>query len=222
MSPLNNRTWLWLVSRSNRATATALSAKTRDHWARGRLVMSTVARVSQEPAEPVHWLLLTTLDVDDLEQSAPCVRWYAADRTAAPRSEERCQTEKLQLEDASRILRALAIYCIVAWRLLHHLRGTGATRSPVHSDADPGRVAGTVVPALSHLGPARHVAGRTDGCADADGRAPERCPGSRERRRARGEGALVRLPPSGRRRGGLARLPTWRLIPMQCRQPLLA
>ena len=29
-----------------------------------------------------------------------------------------CQIEKLQLEDASRIRRALAVYCVVAWRLL--------------------------------------------------------------------------------------------------------
>lgn len=74
-----------------------------------------------EDTEPVQWLLLTTLGVDTLEQAEQCLRWYSY-RWRIERLhhilKSGCQIEKLQLQDASRIRRALAVFCVVAWRLL--------------------------------------------------------------------------------------------------------
>lgn len=67
------------------------------------------------------WLLLTTLVVNDFEQASQCLRWYSY-RWLIERYhyclKSGCQIEKLQLEEAERIERALATYAIVAWRLL--------------------------------------------------------------------------------------------------------
>jgi len=67
------------------------------------------------------WLLLTTLNVNDFEQASECLKWYSY-RWLIERYhyclKSGCQIEKLQLESAQRIERALATYAIVAWRLL--------------------------------------------------------------------------------------------------------
>lgn len=71
--------------------------------------------------EPVRWLLLTTLAVDSLDVAKQVVLWYSY-RWLVERYhyvlKSGCHIEKLQLEAADRIQRALATYCIVAWRLL--------------------------------------------------------------------------------------------------------
>ena len=78
----------------------------------------------QNPSEgckPISWLLLTTLSVTTLEDALCCVRWYSY-RWLIERFhfvlKSGCHIEQLQLESAARILRALATYTIVAWRLL--------------------------------------------------------------------------------------------------------
>jgi hypothetical protein len=72
--------------------------------------------------EPLEWLLLTTLPVETFQQAAQCVLWYRF-RWLIERYhfvlKSGCHLEKLQLETAERLERALALYCIVAWRLLH-------------------------------------------------------------------------------------------------------
>jgi Transposase DNA-binding/Transposase Tn5 dimerisation domain len=71
--------------------------------------------------QPIHWLLLTTLDIESFEQAACCVRWYTY-RWLIERYhytlKSGCGIEKLQLETARRMEMALATYSIVAWRLL--------------------------------------------------------------------------------------------------------
>lgn len=71
--------------------------------------------------EPVCWLLLTTLPVDSLAQAEQCLVWYSY-RWLIERYhyvlKSGCRLEELQLKKAERIERALATYCIVAWRLL--------------------------------------------------------------------------------------------------------
>lgn len=72
-------------------------------------------------AEPVCWLLLTTLPVTSFEDVVQCLRWYSY-RWLIERYhyvlKSGCRIEQLQLETAERIHRALATYTIVAWRLL--------------------------------------------------------------------------------------------------------
>ena len=70
---------------------------------------------------PICWLLLTSLPVASLDDALRCVRWYSY-RWLIERYhyvlKSGCRLEELQLQDAQRIQRALATYCIVAWRLL--------------------------------------------------------------------------------------------------------
>lgn len=74
-----------------------------------------------EGCKPISWLLLTTLSVTTLEDALCCVRWYSY-RWLIERFhfalKSGCNIEQLQLESANRIMRALATYSIVAWRLL--------------------------------------------------------------------------------------------------------
>ena len=71
---------------------------------------------------PLRWLLLTTLPVTSLQDAERVVRWYAL-RWRIERYhftlKSGCKVEELQLETAARLRRALAIYALVAARLLH-------------------------------------------------------------------------------------------------------
>ncbi|NEQ88977.1 MAG: IS4 family transposase, partial [Moorea sp. SIO2I5] len=70
---------------------------------------------------PIRWLLLTTLPIDDFQQAWQCVRWYSY-RWLIERFhftlKSGCGVEKLQLQTRERLLKALATYNIVAWRLM--------------------------------------------------------------------------------------------------------
>ncbi len=74
-----------------------------------------------EGQAPLCWLLLTTLPVETFVQAEQCVRWYRL-RWLIERYhfvlKSGCRLEDLQLETAARLERALATYCVVAWRLL--------------------------------------------------------------------------------------------------------
>lgn len=69
----------------------------------------------------VEWLLLATWPVETLEQALECARLYGH-RWKVERYhyvlKSGCGIEKLQMETADRLERALALYSIVAWRLL--------------------------------------------------------------------------------------------------------
>ncbi|MEA5583765.1 IS4 family transposase [Nodularia harveyana UHCC-0300] len=71
--------------------------------------------------EPISWLLLTTLEITNLEDVKKYVQWYCY-RWLIERYhyvlKSGCGIEKLQLETAQRLEMALATYSIVAWRLL--------------------------------------------------------------------------------------------------------
>jgi hypothetical protein len=74
-----------------------------------------------DAATPLSWLLLTSLPMETFAQAAQCVTWYRY-RWLIERYhfvlKSGCHLEKLQLERAERLERALATYCVVAWRLL--------------------------------------------------------------------------------------------------------
>jgi hypothetical protein len=69
----------------------------------------------------VDWLLLATWPVEGLEAARECVEMYAH-RWKVERYhyvlKSGCRIERLQLETADRLDRALALYSFVAWRLL--------------------------------------------------------------------------------------------------------
>jgi hypothetical protein len=73
----------------------------------------------------VRWLLLTTLPIETFEDVWQCVVWYSY-RWLIERFhftlKSGCRFEALQLQSRARLLKALATYNIVAWRLmwLHH------------------------------------------------------------------------------------------------------
>ncbi len=84
--------------------------------------MVLALEVNQPSGEtPISWLLLTTLTVGGFDDAVRCLHWYSY-RWLIERShyvlKSGCRLEKLQLETADRIERALATYSIVAWRLL--------------------------------------------------------------------------------------------------------
>jgi hypothetical protein len=68
--------------------------------------------------ESILWYLLTTLKVETLEDAFQCVEWYNM-RWLIERYhyvlKEGCKVEELQLEEASRLSKAIALYSIVAW-----------------------------------------------------------------------------------------------------------
>lgn len=72
--------------------------------------------------KPLQWLLLTTLPIESFADAERVVRWYTY-RWRIERYhftlKSGCRLEDLQLETAERLRRALALYAMVAVRLLH-------------------------------------------------------------------------------------------------------
>jgi hypothetical protein len=101
----------------------------RNHLGRKDLspVPVSVVRVLEtettpEGEEPVEWMIITTVAVSSLADAVEVVEAYAQ-RWKVERYhyvlKSGCGMEKLQLESADRIERALSIYNVVAWRLLY-------------------------------------------------------------------------------------------------------
>lgn len=75
-----------------------------------------------QSAEPLEWMLLTTIEVRTLDQAVEKLRWYAQrwqievyHRTL----KSGCRVEDRQLATAQRLENCLAIDMVVAWRILH-------------------------------------------------------------------------------------------------------
>jgi hypothetical protein len=101
----------------------------RNHLGRGDLAPVTVSVVqvremetTPEGEEPVEWMIITTVAVSSLADAVEVVEAYAQ-RWKVERYhyvlKSGCGIEKLQLDSAERIDRALSIYNVVAWRLLY-------------------------------------------------------------------------------------------------------
>jgi hypothetical protein len=71
--------------------------------------------------DPISWLLITTLEINGLEDAGRYIKWYTY-RWLIERYhyvlKSGCGIEKLELETCRRMQMALATYTIVAWRLL--------------------------------------------------------------------------------------------------------
>ncbi len=81
-------------------------------------------RETKPPAgeKPVEWVLLTSLPVETFEQACLVADYYACRwqiEIYFKVLKSGCQVEKLQLESADRIKPCLAMYMIVAWRVLY-------------------------------------------------------------------------------------------------------
>jgi hypothetical protein len=91
---------------------------------RPHLRLTAILAEEEDPPagqEPVRWWLLTTLPITTLADAVQAVGWYAR-RWLVERYhyvlKSGCRIERLQLETAERLGRALATYAVVAWRLL--------------------------------------------------------------------------------------------------------
>jgi hypothetical protein len=96
--------------------------RTREHLSAVPLwAISVKELAAPRGVNSIEWLILTTIEMTSLEQAWQCIQWYTL-RWLIERYhyvlKSGCQVEELQLEEAERITRALAVYSIVAWRLL--------------------------------------------------------------------------------------------------------
>ena len=72
--------------------------------------------------ESLDWLLLTSLSIDTLQSVLLVVAYYASRwkiEVFFKVFKQGCAVESLQLQTARRVENCLALYCIVAWRILH-------------------------------------------------------------------------------------------------------
>ena len=71
--------------------------------------------------EPLCWLLITTMPIKNFDDVLQYIEWYSF-RWLIERFhyilKSGCKIEELQLEKMERLRRAIATYCIVAWRIL--------------------------------------------------------------------------------------------------------
>jgi hypothetical protein len=74
-----------------------------------------------EGIDPIYWVLLTTMPVKTFADAVEKIQWYVQ-RWKIERYhltlKSGCTVEELQLETLERIENALAIYSVIAWRLL--------------------------------------------------------------------------------------------------------
>ena len=78
-----------------------------------------------EGATPIQWLLVTTLPIDDVEQvqqivSNYSIRWQIEIYFKTLKSG--CRIEERQFETLDRILNCLAVYSIIAWKVMYLTR----------------------------------------------------------------------------------------------------
>ena len=86
-----------------------------------------LAREDNPPAgeEPIEWLLLSNLPVASFEEAYEKVQWYLCRwqiEVFFKILKSGCKVEDLQLQSRERIEAALAVYLVVAWRVLYLTR----------------------------------------------------------------------------------------------------
>ncbi len=77
---------------------------------------------SPKDSESVNWLLLTTLPMENLQDANTAVHYYLGRwgiETFFHVLKTGCRIEKLQFEEAERLLKCVSLYLVVAWRVLY-------------------------------------------------------------------------------------------------------
>ncbi len=87
-------------------------------------VTAILAREEQPPAgeKPIEWRLLTNRSAETLETVVELIDWYRRRwliEIFFRILKSGCRVEALQLCSLERLERALVIYLIIAWRILH-------------------------------------------------------------------------------------------------------
>jgi hypothetical protein len=84
-------------------------------------VLHATERNPPRGRKPIEWKLLTDLPVRSRREAVEKIRWYAMRwkiETFHKILKSGCRTEESRLRSAERIANLLALFCIVAWRIL--------------------------------------------------------------------------------------------------------
>ena len=84
-------------------------------------VVWAVEECPPEGLEPLEWLLLTTVPVGTLQQAVTIVEWYCCRwgiEIWHKTLKSGCAIEKRQLASAARLKRCLAVFSVIAWRVM--------------------------------------------------------------------------------------------------------
>jgi hypothetical protein len=119
-------------SRQTEVEVRATRVTLRSPWRADRslppvAVNAVLVREINPPAgdEPVEWMLLTSLPVDELEQVRQVIQYYCARwmiEVLFRVLKSGCRVEERRFEAMDRLLTCLAVYLIVAWRTLYVCR----------------------------------------------------------------------------------------------------
>jgi len=107
-----------------RATTLTLQPPRRPDGALPPVTVNVVLVTEVDPpagAEPVEWLLLTTLPIDNADQVQEVLSYYATRfliEIYFRVLKSGCRVEERLFEDVDRLLPCLAVYVVVAWRTL--------------------------------------------------------------------------------------------------------
>ncbi len=103
-----------------RFTQVTLASK----YGKGAIRLFVVVAEEEKPpqgVQPIRWILLTTVPVTTCTKAVEVINWYTK-RWLIERFhytlKSGCKIEGLQLQERDRLERAIAVYTIVAWRLL--------------------------------------------------------------------------------------------------------
>lgn len=83
-------------------------------------VLHAVERGEPQGRERIEWKLLTDLPIQCRQQAVECLRWYALRwrvETFFKILKTGCRPEELRLRTAERLANAIAVHCILAWRI---------------------------------------------------------------------------------------------------------
>lgn len=107
------------------APLTLLGPKRPKHEKLPNVPVTVLLAVEENPPtgeEPIEWLLLTDMTIVSLEEAQEKLHWYSCRwqiEIFFNTLKSGCQIEKLQLETRDRLENAVALYMVIAWRLLY-------------------------------------------------------------------------------------------------------